>query len=74
MESWNSSSLTSKKKESIPVYSYSVVDPIQVGVETLVVPPSTVGDLSTDVPTVWCSEALLVVVPAEGVLSCTTVA
>lgn len=56
------------------MYSYSVVDPIQVGVETLVVPPSTVGDLSTDVPTVWCSEALLVVVPAEGVLSCTTVA
>lgn len=50
--------------------SYPVVDAIEVGIEALVVPPTAVRDLSTDVTTVWCTEALLVVVPAERVLHC----
>lgn len=48
--------------------SYLVVDAIEVCVETLVVPPASVGDLGTDVARVGCAEALLVMVPAEGVL------
>lgn len=52
------------------MYTYPVVDPIKVGIEALVVPPTTVGDLSTDVATVGGAEALLVVVPAERVLHC----
>lgn len=50
------------------MYTYPVVDSVKVGVEALVVPPATVGDLSADVATVWGAEALLVVVPAERVL------
>ena len=53
-------------------YTYPVVDAIKVGVEALVVPPTAVGDLSTDVATVWRAEALLVMVPAERVLHCPT--
>lgn len=49
---------------------YPVVDSIKVGIEALVVPPTAVGDLSTDVATVGGAEALLVVVPAERVLHC----
>lgn len=52
--------------------THPVVDAIEVGVEALVVPPTTVGDLSADVTAVWCTEALLVVVPAERVLHCAT--
>lgn len=47
---------------------YPVVDAVQVGVEALVVPPAAVGDLGADVAAVRGAEALLVVVPAEGVL------
>lgn len=47
---------------------YPVVDAVEVGVETLVVPPAAVGDLGADVAAVRCAEALLVVVPAEGIL------
>lgn len=51
---------------------YPVVDSVQVGVETLVVPPTAMRDLSTDVAAVGGAEALFVVVPAEGVLDCPT--
>lgn len=54
------------------MYTYPVVDSIKVGVEALVVPPTAVRDLSTDVATVGGAEALLVVVPAERVLRCPT--
>lgn len=47
---------------------YPVVDAVQVGVEALVVPPAAVGDLGADVAAVRGAEALLVMVPAEGVL------
>lgn len=57
------------KSEGPYVYTYPVVDTIQVGVEALVVPPTAVGDLSTDVATVRCTEALLVVVPAKRILN-----
>lgn len=52
------------------MHTYPVVDAIKVGVEALVVPPTTVGDLSTDVATVGGAETLFVVVPAERVLHC----
>lgn len=45
-----------------------VVNPVEVGMETLVEPPASVADLSTDVAGVWRAEALLIVVPAEGIL------
>lgn len=54
--------------EGLSEYTYPVVDAVQVGVEALVVPPAAVRDLSADVAAVWGAEALLVVVPAEGVL------
>lgn len=47
---------------------YLVVDTVEVGLETLVEPPSGVADLGTDVARVRCAEALLVVVPTEGIL------
>lgn len=56
--------------DGLSVYIYPVVDSIEVCVEALVVPPTAVGDLSTDVATVGGAEALLVVVPAERVLHC----
>lgn len=49
--------------------THPVVKAVQVGVETLVVPPTAVGDFSTDVSTVGGAEALLVMVPAERVLN-----
>lgn len=48
---------------------YSVVKAVEVGVEALVVPPTAVGDFSTDVPAIGGAEALLVMVPAERVLN-----
>ena len=59
---------TKHLKEGESVCTYPVVEAVKVGVEALVVPPATVRDLGTDVPTVRCTEALLVVVPAERVL------
>lgn len=47
---------------------YLVVDAIEVCVETLAVPPASVGDLGTDVARVGCAEALFVMIPAEGIL------
>lgn len=49
--------------------AHPVVEAVEVGVEALVVPPTAVGDLGTDVSTVGGAEALLVVVPAERVLN-----
>lgn len=51
---------------------YPVIDSIKVGVEALVIPPTAMWDLSADVSTVWCTEALLIVVPTERVLNRTT--
>lgn len=59
-----------KPHEHITTPKYPVVDSVQVGVETLVVPPAAVGDLGADVAAVRSAEALLVVVPAEGILHC----
>lgn len=50
---------------------YLVVDAVQVGMETLLVPPACVRDLSADVSCVRCAEGLLVVIPAERVFHCT---
>ena len=49
-----------------------MVDAIQVGIEALVVPPASVRDFCTDVARVRSAEALLVMVPAERVLHCST--
>lgn len=48
---------------------YPVVEAIEVGVEALAVPPTAVGDFSTDVSAVGGAEGLLIVVPAERVLN-----
>lgn len=58
--------------EGLYVYTYPVVDSVKVCIEALVVPPTAVGDLCTDVATVRGAEALLVMVPAERVLHCPT--
>lgn len=52
--------------------AHPVVKAVEVGVEALAVPPTTVGDFSTDVSAVRGAEALLVMVPAERVLNCST--
>lgn len=49
-----------------------IIHPIEVGKEALMVPPASVRYLSTDVTCVWSAEALLVMVPTERVLDCTT--
>ena len=54
------------------VDTHPVVKAIEVGVEALAVPPTAVGDFSTDVSAVGGAEALLVVVPAERVLNRST--
>lgn len=45
--------------------SYLIVHAIQVSKETLVIPPSSVRNLSTDVARVRGAETLFVMVPAE---------
>lgn len=58
------------QSEHPSAYPYPVVDAVEVGVETLVVPPAAVGDLGADVAAVGGAEALLVVVPTERVPHC----
>lgn len=50
--------------------TYLVVDTVEVSIETLVEPPASVADLSTDVACVWCAETLQVMIPAERILRC----
>lgn len=52
--------------------AHLVVDAVEVGMETLMEPPAGVADLSTDVASVRCAEAMTVVVPAERILHCST--
>jgi len=56
-----------------PSFKYNlIIHSIEVGKEALVVPPASVRYLGTDVTCVWSAEALLVMVPSERVLDCTT--
>lgn len=58
--------------DGLLVHTHPVVKAVEVGVEALAVPPTAVGDFSTDVSTVGGAEALLVMVPAERVLNRST--
>lgn len=60
-------SIIKRKCDSI-CQLYLVVNPVEVGVETLVEPPAGVADLGADVARVWRAEAVLVVIPAERIL------
>lgn len=54
------------------VDTHPVVKAVEVDVEALAVPPTAVGDFSTDVSAVGGAEALFVMVPAERVLNRST--
>lgn len=58
------------EKQLCKTRTYLVVDTVEVSIETLVEPPASVADLSTDVARVWCAETLQVMIPAERILRC----
>lgn len=58
------------EKQLCRTRTYLVVDTVEVSIETLVEPPASVADLSTDVACVWCAETLQVMIPAERILRC----
>lgn len=71
--SWLGSFFISWNDFIFPLFIYNlIIHSIEVGKEALMVPPASVRYLGTDVTRVWSAEALLVMVPTERVLDCTT--